>query len=92
VVAGELGGRDLPADGRRCLLPAAGIGPERAIDIVVSGHPRLEPIVIEEVTAHPLGEQLLPPIPVLRQGRVGVLLPQRDHAGVDLPVDVVDTG
>ena len=34
-----------------------------------------------EVAAHPLAEQLLPAVAVLRHGRVGVLLPQRRHVG-----------
>ena len=35
----------------------------------------VEPEVLAEVAAHALGEELLPAVPVLRHGRVGVLLP-----------------
>ena len=81
LAAGELGGDDLAADGRRRLFPAAVAGAVRAVDIVIAGDAGLQAEVLAEVAAHALAEQLLPAVAVLGHGRIGVALLQRHDIG-----------
>src|SRR5581483_10119712 len=92
VLTGQLGRRHLSGDRGGCLLAATVIGSVRPVDVVIPGDPRLDAEVVAEVAAHALGEQLLPAVPVLGHGRVGILFAQGGHRSVLLEVDVVHTG
>src|SRR4030095_11538785 len=80
LIAADDGGNNLAADRRRRLLAAAVPGAERAVDVVEARDPDLQAEVLREMAAHAFGEELLPAIPVLRHGRVGIVLPQRGAA------------
>jgi hypothetical protein len=73
-----------------CLLPPAVPRAERTVDVVVAGNAGLEAVVLEEVTGHPLGEELLPAIAVLGIGRVGIRLGKRRDVRIGLLLPVVD--
>ena len=90
--AGELGLGHLAADRRRRLLPAAVVRPVRSVDVVVAGDPRRNAEVLTEVPAHPLAEELLPPVAVLGHRRIGVGLGERRDVGRGLPVGCVHAG
>src|SRR2546430_8996427 len=73
----EDGIRDLTVTGvQTCALPIS----------------RFESVILEVMSALPLREQLLPPVPVLRIGGVGVLFLQRLHVRGLLSIARVDTG
>ena len=92
VVAGVLGLDDLAADGGGGLFAAAGPGAEGAVDVVEAGDAALEAVVLFEVAAHALGEELLPAVAVFGQGGIGVGFLEGDDVGVGLLVGVVDAG
>src|SRR6266853_3816906 len=81
---------DFPADRSRRLFAAPRPGAERAVDVVVArdSGPKLE--ILAKVAAHPLAEQLFPPIAVLRHRGVGVFLLEGYDGGRHLLVGVVD--
>src|SRR5688500_14796797 len=87
----ELRPDDLAANSRRRLLPTAVIGAKGAVDVVIARHARLQAEVFSEVAAHPLAEELLPAIAVLRHRRVRVLFLERDYVGTRLLFRSVDT-
>ena len=84
--------RDLPADRGRSLLAPAVVGAMRSVHVVVARHPRHEPEVLGVVAAHPLAEELLPAVTVLRHGRVGIRLHESLDGGIDLLVVGVYAG
>src|SRR5680860_957706 len=63
---------NLAADGGRGLLPSAVVGAVGAVDVVEADRPRHEPVLLSVVLAELLGDQLLPPVCVLRVGGIGV--------------------
>src|SRR5256885_1167045 len=69
----ELGLDPLAAGGRGRLLAAGLPRAVRAVDVVIPGDSRDQPVILAEVPAHPLGEELLPTVPVLRHGGIRVL-------------------
>src|SRR5215211_9477431 len=62
VAPGELCLGDLPADRGRRLLAPTGVRPVRPVDVVIPGYARLDSVVVVEVPAHALREELLPPV------------------------------
>ena len=92
VRPGELGGDDLAAGRGGGLLAAAVVGAERSVDVVVAGDTGPDAVVLAEVAAHALAEELLPAVTVLGQRGVGVLLLERGDVRVALLVAVVDAG
>ena len=92
VLARHLGGDHLAADRGRRLLAAAVVGALGAVDVVVAGDPGGDAVVFTIVAGHPLAEQLLPAVAVLRHRRVGVLFLERGDVGAGLLVAVVDAG
>ncbi len=92
VGAGVLGLDDLAADGGGSLFAAAGPGAEGAVDVVVAGDAGLDAVVLFEVAAHALGEELLPAVAVFGQRGVGVRFLEGDDVGVGLLFGVVDAG
>src|SRR5262249_31759820 len=55
----------LAADRGRRLLPSAVIGPVRAVDVVIARDAGRQAVVLGEMAAHPLAEELLPAVSVL---------------------------
>ena len=86
VLARQLGVDHLAADRGRRLLAAAVTGAVRAVDIVVARDPGRDAVVLAEVAAHALAEQLLPAVAVLRHRRIGVLFLERGDVGAGLLV------
>lgn len=89
---GELRLDNFPADGCWGLLSAAVVGAVGAVDVVEASDARLEAEVFAEVATHPFGEELFPPVPVLRHGRIGIFLAERSDVRQRLLVGGVDTG
>ena len=83
-----------PPCGRSPPAPLAPTGPGAlgAEHVVVAGDLVLNARVLAEVAAHPLGEQLLPAVPVLGVGRVGVGFLERDDVCVGLESEWVHAG
>src|SRR3982075_950646 len=92
VLARELGGDHLAADRARRLLAAAVVGAFGAVDVVVARDPGGDAVVFTIVAGHPLAEQLLPAVAVVRHRRVGVFFLERGDVGAGLLVAVVDAG
>ena len=88
--AGADGLDHLAADRGRRLFAAALEGAVRAVHVVIPADPRLQPEVFAEMAAHPLAEQLLPAVAVLRHGRVGVGLGKWNDVGGELPAGGID--
>ncbi len=81
---------DLAAQRRRRLLATAVPGAVRPVDVVVAGDAAAQSEVLVEVAAHPLAEELLPAVAVLRQGGIRVLFGQAVVRRVGLLRRVVD--
>ena len=75
-------GDHFAADRGRRLFPSAVIGPVRPVDVVIARHARRQSIVLGKMAAHPLAEQLLPAISVLRHRRIRIGLLQRKDIGL----------
>src|SRR5882724_12113317 len=88
----EHGLSNLSAYRRRSLLAPAVVCPERSEHVVKTGHSCSQAEVLAEMPAHSLAEELLPPIAVLRHGRIRVVFPEAGHARVSLLVVRVDAG
>jgi hypothetical protein len=92
VLPAQLRRDDLPAGRRRGLFPAAVVGAVRTVHVVVPGHPGLHAVVLAEMTAHPLAEELLPTVAVLRKRRIRIGLLEGGDVRILLLVAVVDAG
>src|SRR5437667_345997 len=77
---------------RRRLLAPTIPGAPGAVDVVVARDPRFHAEILAEMPAHPLAEQFLPAVAVLRHRRVGVGFFQWSDIGLVLAVVRVDAG
>src|SRR3954464_9497436 len=72
VLASQDRGGDLSGDRCRCFLPSTVPGALWPIHVVIPSYTCLKAKVVAEVSAHALGEELLPSIPILRHSGVSV--------------------
>ena len=83
-------GDHLATDRGRGLFAPALPCPVGAVHIVEPRDARVEPEVLTEVAAHALGKELLPSVPIFRQGGVGVGLLERRNVRIFLFVSAID--
>src|SRR5688572_11810876 len=70
--ARQLGLNNLSANRRGRLLAPTLVSPKRSVDVVIPAHSRGQPEIFREVPAHPLAEQLFPPVTILRHRGVRI--------------------
>src|SRR6185295_48294 len=92
MFSGKLCFDQLPADGRRGFFPSAGIGAERAINVVEPRETGGDAEIFPEMPAHPLTEELFPTVTVFGHRRVRIGLPERNDIRIALLIGVVHAG
>lgn len=83
-------GRHFSAQRRWHLLPATVVRAIRTVDVMEAGDAGLQAELTREVQAQPLSHELLPPVSVLRIGRVRILFNQRNVTRLGLQMPGVD--
>src|SRR5258705_13301297 len=84
MVAGQFCLGDLATKGRRSFLASALPGSERSKDIMKTHDASLNAVVFTVMQAQALGDQLLPAISILWQGRISIFLFKGCYIGVHL--------